>query len=467
MSASTPRGRFAPSPTGHPTVGNARTAILAWLDVTSRGGQLVLRLDDTDASRESITPSELTNVLHQLGLSWHEGWDVGGPYAPYETSNRVTRHREIAEVLLSAGHAYWDYSLPIADVSQHKETRAAQGQRPGGAKQMAYRGSSEPVADVKPVLRLRVKADRVSVRDRVFGDISVAGDDIGEVALLRSDGRPTYHLASCVDDIDMGITSIVRGADWLNFLPHHSLIFQALDADMPDFAHVPLLVGNDGQKLSKRHGDLSIHHLVDIDGTPAGALCAYLANLGFAEHQDLLTLQELAEGFDIGQMNRTSPRFDPKKLRSFARRWMSDKEDTDELTKQIVARVSDLGVSSTDVSLLLDGIRSRVSDYQEASRLLEFLADPDAPSRNPELIPDVMATALLETTPWDAKALEATVAEEFSVYTDDRKQRFAALRDALAPGHKITPPLHYLLLGLGRDRAQIRLQANGSPPLSP
>lgn len=447
------RGRYAPSPTGHLTVGNAYTAVRAWLDVKSKGGEFVLRLDDTDPERSVVTPDVITDALSALGLTWDEGWDVGGPYGPYVTSLRRDRHIEVAEQLVEGGHAYWDYTPPIEDVDTHKKSKGAHRGR------AAYRGNPRVVAGIDPVLRLRVGDEPVTVTDRVFGEISVKACDIAEVALLRSDRSATYHLASCVDDVDMGITSVLRGADWLNFLPQHVLLYQALGADpLPTFAHIPLLIGKDGQKLSKRAGDLAVRHLVDEVGIPPAALCAYLANLGFPERPDLLELDELCVGFNISEHNRASPRYDPKKLDNFCRRWLAEKEADDSLSAEILARSGVGGLDSATVRRMLPGIRVRIATYQDGANLLNFLSLADMPGRNPALVTDAMVDVVLSAKPWDAATLAAAVDEAVAPYEGkDRKARLMAFRDALAPGLTVTPPIHYLLVGLGLGRSRARL----------
>lgn len=458
--ATAPRGRYAPSPTGHMTVGNAYTALRALLDVRSRGGRFVLRIDDTDPSRSTVTTSDITDELAMLGIDWDEGPDIGGDFGPYTTSERRGRHQDAAKALEASGAAYWDYTPPIDDVDEHKRTRT----ETGGGGRAAYRGSAEPVDGVEPVLRLKIDAGEVVVNDRVFGEIRVRGDDLGEVALLRADGSPTYHLASTVDDAEMAMTSIVRGADWLNFLPQHVLLFQAIGADIPEFAHIPLMLGKDGQKLSKRHGDLSIRHLLEDEGLPAPALCAYLANLGFAEHNVILTLGELADGFDLSALKRTSPRFDPKKLRSFARRWMSERESDDVLAAEMLERAKLAGseaVSEDQVRALVPGVRTRISSFSEAGELVAFLDTDDVAGRNPDLVSDELVDLLLGADPWTAEVLEAVIDSAFAGIEDrdERKAKLMALRDALAPGFRVTPPLHYMLLALGPERARVRLGA--------
>ena len=455
--ADSPRGRYAPSPTGHQTVGNAYLAVRAWLDVRARDGAFVLRIEDTDPDRTVVDDAEISAVLRLLGLDYDEGWDVGGPYGPYLVSERAARHREVAAELEASGAAYLDYTPPLADAAAHKRTSGAERGRTS-----AYRGNPEPVDGVAPVLRLRVPDDdgAVSVTDRIFGELRVPYSEIGEVALVRSDGSPTYHLASVVDDADMAISSVVRGADWLNFLPQHVLLYHALGVEPPQFAHVPLLHGTDGQKLSKRHGDLSIRTLVDTDGLPPGALMCYLANLGFEEDPTLRSLDELAVGFDVGRMGRSSPRFDPKKLASMCRRWIAEREDPDVLVAEILARSDVAGLDEATVRRMLPGVRGRSGSYVEAASLFAFLAGADVPGRDATVLDDALVDALLATEPWDADALEAAVA--VIADPDDpalRKARLTALRDALAPGLRVTPPLHHLLVGLGRDRAATRLAA--------
>ncbi len=438
------------------TIGNAYTAIRAWLDVRSRGGEFVLRIDDTDPSRTSVTNADIESALAMMGLDWAEGPDRGGPYEPYVTSERRARHQEVAESLVAAGHAYWDYTPPIDDIDSHKLTREGSAKGPTEG----YRGTATPVDGVDPVLRLRVCSDEVTVKDRVFGEISVAGDDIDEVALMRADGRPTYHLASNVDDVDMGITSIVRGADWLNFLPQHILVFRALGADLPEFAHIPLLQSQDGQKLSKRQGDLSIAHLIGDEGIPPEPFAAYIANLGFAERSDLLTLGELADGFDIAAMRRSSPRFDPKKLRSFARRWMAEREPPERLASQILMRSDAAGLTRRDAQILVPGVRGRSTTYSDAAGLAEFVGFDDKPGRDRDHLDDADVDRILAVRPWTADALDAEVAATFGVYdADGRKRRLTAMRDSLAPGLRATPPLHFMLATLGPDRSAARLRS--------
>ncbi|MFN8104462.1 MAG: glutamate--tRNA ligase family protein [Acidimicrobiia bacterium] len=445
------RGRYAPSPTGYLTVGNARTALLAWLDVRSRGGSFVLRLDDTDVARETVAPDEIRADLDALGLDWDEGWDVGGPCAPYATSERAGRHRAVADELLASGAAYWDYTPPIADVAAHKAGR--EGAKAGRS---AHRGSSRQVEGVDPVLRLRVPADgAVEVHDRVFGAIRVDVADIAEVALMRADGRPTYHLASCVDDAEMGITSVVRGADWLNSLPQHALVFRALGADLPEFAHVPLLVGADGQKLSKRQGDLSIRHLLDDEGVPGGALCAYLANLGFAERTDLEALAEMANGFDLALLGKASPRYDPKKLEALSRRWLAECESPERLAAELRSRAG-IELTEEQVRVLVEGVRTRIPTFAAAGALAGFLGIDDRGGRDVAVLDDDLVAALLGTRPWEVGALAAAIDAAVPA-GPDRKASLGALRDALAPGLRVTPPLHVMLAALGRERSAARL----------
>lgn len=445
------RGRYAPSPTGYLTVGNARTALLAWLDVRSRGGRFVLRLDDTDTARESVSAADICADLDALGLDWDEGWDVGGAHGPYETSKRSDRHRAVADDLIAGGAAYWDYTPAIADVSAHKA-----GRREAKAGRNVHRGTPDAVDGVDPVLRLRVPdAGKIEVVDRVYGKISVDVADVSEVALMRSDGRPTYHLASCVDDAEMGVTSVVRGADWLNSLPQHVLVFRALGADVPAFAHVPLLVGKDGQKLSKRQGDLSIRHLIVDEGVPAGALCAYLANLGFEERSDLPTLTEMASTFDIGRLGKASPRYDPKKLEALSRRWLAERESSERLAAELRVRAP-VELSDEQVAVLVDGVRTRIPTFAAAGDLAGFLGLDDSPGRDVTVLADDVVAPVLGTRPWDADALAAAIDAAVPA-GPDRKARLGAFRDALAPGLRVTPPLHVMLAALGPDRAAARL----------
>jgi glutamyl-tRNA synthetase len=312
------RVRFAPSPTGALHIGGARTALYNWLYARGRGGALVLRIEDTD--RERSTPENVEQILD--ALRWLElDWDEG-PLSQYERSDR---HRERVEELLASGRAYRD-SATGEDVAAWKKEHGNRG----------YRG--EPSDDPGAAVRLRVpdEGDTV-VLDETRGEIRFPNETSDDFVIARGDGSALYNLAVAVDDGDMGITHVIRGDDHLSNTPKQLLVMEALGVDPPRYAHLPLLHGPDGKKLSKRHGAASAQELRDAGYLPA-AVRNYLALLGWGTQDDttIMSTDELIERFDLERVGRSSAIFDEQKLRWLNGRFMREM-DLDDYT-EVVAR---------------------------------------------------------------------------------------------------------------------------------
>ena len=312
------RVRFAPSPTGALHIGGARTALYNWLYARGRGGALVLRIEDTD--RERSTPENVEQILD--ALRWLElDWDEG-PLSQYERSDR---HRERVEELLASGRAYRD-SATGEDVAAWKKEHGNRG----------YRG--EPSDDPGAAVRLRVpdEGDTV-VLDEIRGEVRFPNETSDDFAIARGDGSALYNLAVAVDDGDMGITHVIRGDDHLSNTPKQLLVMEALGVDPPRYAHLPLLHGPDGKKLSKRHGAASVQELRDAGYLPA-AVRNYLALLGWGTQDDttIMGTDELIERFDVERVGRSSAIFDEQKLRWLNGRFMREM-DLDDYT-EVVAR---------------------------------------------------------------------------------------------------------------------------------
>ena len=312
------RVRFAPSPTGALHIGGARTALYNWLYARGRGGALVLRVEDTD--RERSTPENVEQILD--ALRWLElDWDEG-PLSQYERSDR---HRERVEELLASGRAYRD-SATGEDVATWKKEHGNRG----------YRG--EPSDDPGAAVRLRVpdEGDTV-VLDEVRGEVRFPNETSDDFVIARGDGSALYNLAVAVDDGDMGITHVIRGDDHLSNTPKQLLVMEALGVDPPRYAHLPLLHGPDGKKLSKRHGAASVQELRDA-GYLAAAVRNYLALLGWGTQDDttIMGTDELIERFDLERVGRSSAIFDEQKLRWLNGRFMREM-DLDDYT-EVVAR---------------------------------------------------------------------------------------------------------------------------------
>ncbi len=312
------RVRFAPSPTGALHIGGARTALYNWLYARGRGGQLVLRIEDTD--RERSTPENVEQILDALG--WLElDWDEG----PISQADRADRHEEALQKLVDAGVAYRD-SATAEDVAAWKEEHGNRG----------YRGT--PTDDAGAAVRLKVPDEGDTlVADEIRGEVRFPNAASDDFVIARGDGSILYNFAVAVDDADMGITHVIRGDDHLSNTPKQLLVMQALGEEPPRFAHLPLLHGPDGKKLSKRHGAASVQELREAGYLPA-AVRNYLALLGWGTQDDttIMSTDELIERFDIADVGRASAIFDEQKLRWLNGRFMREM-DLDAYT-EVVAR---------------------------------------------------------------------------------------------------------------------------------
>ncbi len=299
--------RFAPSPTGFLHIGGARTALFNWLFARHAGGKMLLRIEDTD--RERSTDAAIAAILD--GLKWL-GLDWDGE-AIYQ-SRRADRHREVAEQLLAAGKAYYCYASP-EELDEMRAKARAEGRPPRYDGRWRDRSPAEAPPGIKPVIRLKApQTGETVLEDKVQGRVAWANENLDDLVLLRSDGTPTYMLAVVVDDRDMGITQIIRGDDHLTNAARQMQIYQALDWQVPAMAHIPLIHGTDGAKLSKRHGALGIDAYRAMGYLPA-ALRNYLVRLGWSHGDtEFFTTEAMIESFDLAHIGRSPARFDFSKL---------------------------------------------------------------------------------------------------------------------------------------------------------
>jgi glutamyl-tRNA synthetase/nondiscriminating glutamyl-tRNA synthetase len=324
------RVRFAPSPTGHLHVGNARTALFNWLLAHGKDGTFILRIEDTDTER-STRDSEagILEDLRWLGLDWDEGPDVGGLHGPYRQSERVHLYASYANELIAGGHAYWCFCSP-ATLDDDRKGDLAAGRPP------KYHGTCRdiPPADARarmaagerPVVRFKVPENvEVSFQDLVRGEVSFSSEVIGDPVLVRSDGRPAYNFAVVVDDALMEITHVIRGEDHISNTPRQVLLYQALGFTAPEFAHLSLVMGPDHTPLSKRHGATSVAEFRERGYLPE-ALLNYLALLGWSPGggQELLPLEELARRFALEDVGHSAGIFDQEKLGWMNRHYMKE-----------------------------------------------------------------------------------------------------------------------------------------------
>ena len=462
----TTRLRVAPSPTGNLHVGTARAALYNWLYARHTGGVFIVRIDDTD--RERSTPEYEANILDSLrwlGLDWDEGVGVGGPHGDYRQSSRFDRYREVAESLVASGVAYYD------DRSEEElEELRQRAQREG--KHPAYYIRRPDTPRSEGAIRFAVE-ESVEFVDLVRGEIRFEADAIDDFVILRSDGTPTYHLASTVDDVDYEITHGARGEDLLSSTPKHILLTRAMGAEPPVYAHLPLLFGADGKKLSKRHGATSVTEFREAGYLPE-AMVNYLALLGWSPGDDLtiFDLDLAIERFDLADVQRNPAVFDLDKLtwlngeyiramavESFAERvrpWVED--EVGPLSDDEWARFEELAPLIQERTKLLREAAEQarflyVSEitYDEAS--WKKVMEKDGVSE----VLDAALDALGALSDWNAEAIESALRALPERLGLGAGKVFQPVRVAVT-GSAVSPPLFESLAALGRETSIARLE---------
>jgi glutamyl-tRNA synthetase len=462
--------RFAPSPTGFLHIGGGRTALFNWLYARRHGGKMLLRIEDTD--RERSTEPAIAAILD--GLSWL-GLDWDGDTV-YQYS-RVARHREVAEQMLASGHAYRCYASPD-ELTAMREKARAEGKTRLYDGRWRDRDPGDAPPGVKPTIRLKAPlTGETVVEDQVQGRVTWQNENLDDFVLLRSDGNPTYMLAVVVDDHDMGVTHIIRGDDHLNNGARQTQIYQALGWKVPVMAHIPLIHGPDGSKLSKRHGALGVDAYRALGYLPA-AMRNYLVRLGWAHgDQEIFSTEEMIAAFDLPQIGRSPARFDFAKLESLNGHYMRSSSDSD-LLAAIDKLLPHLPGGTETAAKLTPAVREQVMaampELKERAKTLVDLVDaasflwaarplalddkaatlltPEARALVAEILPDLEAVA-----PWTAKAAEQAVRG----YAERKAAKLGAvaqpLRAALT-GRTTSPGIFNVLAVLGRDESLARLR---------
>ena len=437
------RVRFAPSPTGALHIGGARTALFNWLLARGARGELVLRIEDTD--RERSTPENVEQIFE--ALRWLElDWDG----EPVFQSSRAERHAEVVEQLLAGGHAYRSHAGP-EEVKAFKQKHDGRG----------FRGSDEGAGAV----RLRVPDEGVTtVVDVVRGETQFENALQDDLVIARADGSPVYHLAVVVDDHDAGITHVVRGADHYSNTPKHVLIQQAMGARTPLYAHLPLLHGPDGKKLSKRHGAASVQELRDRGYMPE-AVRNYLALLGWGydEATTFFTTEELQRHFSLEHVSKSPAVFDEQKLRWMNGRYVRELA-LDDLTARLEA-VTGRGGLRDAVAISQEKI-STLDEFWPLARAFFEEPEPDGAAYERFLVPEQGADALLAARsalseldePWSAEAVETALRAAVERSGMKAKQVFQPLRVALT-GTTISPGIFETVALVGRERTLRRIEA--------
>ena len=463
--------RFAPSPTGYLHIGGARTALFNWLFARANGGKMLLRIEDTDRERSTEDAIQaIKDGLTWLGLDWD-----GDAVSQY---SRVDRHREVVQQLLDAGHAYHCYCSP-EELTAMRELANAEGRPPRYDGRWRDRPADDAPEGIKPVVRFKSPQDgETIVADQVQGDVTYANDQLDDLIILRSDGNPTYNLSVVVDDHDMGVTHIVRGVDHLTNAARQSQIYKAMGWDVPVMAHIPLIHGADGAKLSKRHGALGVEAYRDMGYLPS-AMRNYLARLGWSHGDDeVFSTEQMIEWFTLGGIGKSAARFDFAKLENLNGLYMRD-TPVGELLDALVAvlphvdggpeMLSALAEPDNRAKLLLamPGLKERAKTLIElqTSSLFLFAKRPLAMEEKAAGLLDdggreVMAAllpALEKQSDWTVESLEQAV-RDFATAQDLKLGKVAQPLRAALTGSTQSPPIFDVLAVLGREEALGRLK---------
>ena len=464
MSTPTIRTRFAPSPTGFLHLGGARTALFSWAFARHHQGTFVLRIEDTDLERS--TPEAVQAIIdgmQWLGLAHDEG--------PYYQTKRFDRYKEVIAQMLEQGTAYYCYSTP-EEVEQMREAAKAKGLKP------KYDGTWRPEpgktlpaipADRKPVVRFKnPDSGAVSWDDMLKGVITIDNQELDDLIIARQDGTPTYNFCVVVDDWDMQITHVIRGDDHVNNTPRQINILKALNAPLPVYGHVPMILGPDGQKLSKRHGAVSVMEY-DKQGYLPEAMVNYLARLGWSHGDDeIFSREQLVEWFDTKHLSKSAAQWDPKKLNWVNAHYI--KQSTDErLAKLVAPRIKQLGgePAQADLPAVMALLKQRAETLNELATQAMIFCDPAEPTIDPELQAQVLTPEALELLrafaekartqeDWQTEAIGQLIKDLLKAHDARMPQLGIPMRVAVT-GQRQTPAIDAVLALLGKERVLQRL----------
>jgi len=456
------RTRFAPSPTGYLHIGGARTALYCWLEARHQGGAFILRIEDTD--RERSTDAAVQAILD--GMAWLGLDPDEGPI--FQTA-RMDRYRQVAQQLLDAGHAYYAYETK-EELEAMRAAAMARQEKPrydGRARDAKLPWRDDP----NRVIRFRnPAAGSVVFEDKVKGRIEWANAELDDFVLVRSDGFPTYNFAVVVDDIDMGITEVIRGDDHVNNTPRQINVYRALGATPPEFAHLPMILGGDGQKLSKRHGAVGVMQYRD-DGYLPHAVLNYLVRLGWSHgDQEIFSVAQMIELFDVADVNHAAARFDTEKLRWLNQQYLKN-DDPAEVARHLQWHLEqagyDLGNGPSAVDVVI-ALRERVHTLKEmaerAKVWFEPLHDYDEAAVNKHLTAAAAAplTAVRERlvaqAEWTPAAVHDVLADTAQSLALGMGKIAQPLRVAIT-GTQVSPSIEHTIYLASRAGALARIDA--------
>ncbi|HXC38278.1 MAG TPA: glutamate--tRNA ligase [Burkholderiales bacterium] len=460
------RTRFAPSPTGYLHIGGARTALFSWAYARRHGGQFVLRIEDTDLERSTEESVQaILDGMRWLGLDWDEG--------PIRQMDRLPRYREVADELLRQGRAYPCYASR-EELETMREAQRARGEKPRydgrWRPENAKRLGLLPPPGVKPVIRFRnPDAGEVVFQDEIKGEIRFANAELDDLVILRADGVPTYNFGVVVDDLDMRISHVIRGDDHVNNTPRQVNIIQALGGDMPRFAHVPMILGTDGERLSKRHGAVSVMQYAE-DGFLPEALVNYLARLGWSHGDaEVFPVRQFVEWFDLRHVSHSAARFDGEKLRWLNHEYLHGADD---------ARLAELLRDRPELkgAHLADGpaLEAVVALFKDRAETLQALAADSLLFYRNEQVPQALADEHLQgparsaladfsaeaarLAEWNEAGIAAAIKASLA-RTGLKMPKLAIPVRVCVFGTTKTPDLARVLAVAGRERVLARLAA--------
>ncbi|MDR1747893.1 MAG: glutamate--tRNA ligase [Spirochaetaceae bacterium] len=477
------RVRYAPSPTGMQHIGGVRTALFNYLFARTNGGKFILRLEDTDRTRYAPEYEQnLFDTLEWMGIEWDEGPDKGGEYGPYIQSQRFELYKKHALELVKMGRAYYCF-CDAERLERIRKIQTMNKMAPGYDRECRHLSEAEVRANLEKglphVIRLKVPLEGATLfHDALLGDIEWKNEDINpDPVLLKSDGFPTYHLANIVDDHYMKISHVMRAQEWIPSTPLHVIMYRAFGWEHPEYCHLPMVMGQDGQKLSKRHGATSVNEFRNNGYLPE-ALVNYIAMLGasYEDGRDIYSLKELESLFRLEKLNKAPAVFDYKKLEWFNGQYMRAMDD-ESLYRAALPFISKEGILPTEPSErekaklmeVMPLIRERLHFLTEAPEMVRFLfIEPAAP--NPEdLIPKkldqegtkkILTLAAEELLP----GLEGKTEEEGDVLVRETAEKLGVkLGDLMMPiriavtGSRVSPPLIGSIRILGTKEAIARI----------
>ena len=456
------RTRFAPSPTGFLHIGGARTALFAWAFARHHNGQFILRIEDTDVARS--TPEAVQAILD--GMQW---LDLAHDEGPFYQMQRMPRYKEVLQQMIAAGSAYYCYTTPD-ELEAMREAQRAQGLKPrydGTWRPEPGKTLPTPPANAQPVVRFRNPVDGVVAwSDLVKGRIEIANAELDDLIIARPDGTPTYNFCVVVDDWDMQISHVIRGDDHVNNTPRQINILQALGAEVPEYAHLSMILGDDGQKLSKRHGAVSVMQY-DADGYLPEAVLNYLARLGWSHGDDeIFSMEQFCAWFDLDHITPSAAQFNTEKLNWLNAHYLKQ-ADNARLAAQVRPRLEARGVTVTEAPALEAIIalyKERVSNLNELADAAEVFYTDLHP--NPELLAQHLSdearpalavfTAGIADVAWDAPSIGALIKQSIGAYGLKMPKLAMPLR-VLLTGQAQTPSVDAVIALFPREVVQKRL----------